>query len=158
MPTEVSWPAEENWWTPGDVLAEEEGMSAMNVNASAPATMVLGNPEAGTSYPPGQHDQSLHGRDRMIPGTVVIDAGEVVTFDIKFGHRLAIYADGMKADDVLNNNPGPFVLYPVNRLYLQPLPQPVVKLRFLKPGKYLVVCAIKTHFYGANMWGWVVVR
>jgi plastocyanin len=161
--TEGEWPAEENWFTPGDVLTLEDaeladqGMSAQSADAPKPAVMVLGNPEAGTSYPPGKHDQSFHARDRMIPGTVVINSGETVTFQVKFGHRVAIYNDGMKPEDILPNA-GPFVLYPVNRLYLQPLPAPQIKLRFLKPGKYLVVCAIKSHFFDANMWGWVIVR
>ena len=156
VPAELDWPTEENWWTPGDVLAAEE-MSVQSANA--PAVMVLGNPDAGTDYrPAGVHDQSLHARDRMNPGTVVIDAGESVTFQVNPGHRVAIYDDGMKPEDILNNNPGGFVLYPVNRLFLQPNAAPQFTFKFERPGRYLVICAIKSHFFGANMWGWVVVR
>jgi plastocyanin len=156
--TEGEWPAEENWWTPGDVLAfPEEEMSVQSADAPKPNVMVLGNPDAGSSFPPG-HDKSVHARDRMIPGTVVVNAGESVTFQGAFFHRVAIYNDGMKPEDVLNTNPGAFVLYPYNRLYLQPNPVPQITLKFLRPGKYLIVCAIKTHFFGNNMWGWVIVR
>jgi plastocyanin len=163
-PTEAEWPVEENWWTPGDAIEfVEEGMSvqAADVNATAntpkPAVMVLGNPDAGSDFPAG-HDQSIHARDRIIPGTVVINAGELVTFQGVFTHRMAIYNDGMKPEDVLNTNPGTFVLYPYNRLYLQPTATPQVTLKFVRPGKFLVICAIKTHFFDRNMWGWVIVR
>jgi plastocyanin len=157
MPAE--WPAEENWWTPGDVIefAEDE-MSAQSANVPKTTVMVLGNPDAGTPYFPGVHDQSVHAKDRIIPGTVVINVGETVTFKGLLSHRLAIYNDGMKAEDILNTNPGPFVLYPYGRLYLQPSATQQVKLKFARPGKYLVVCAIKSHFFGRNMWGWVIVR
>lgn len=159
MPTEADWATEENWWTPGDVLTlPEEEMSAQAAAASTPNLMVFGNPDAGTPYPPGVHDQSVHAKDRIIPGTVVINAGETVTFQGLLSHRLAIYNDGMKPEDILNTNPGPFVLYPVGRLFLQPTAVPQITLKFVRPGKYLVVCAIKSHFFGRNMWGWVVVR
>src|SRR5688572_12153515 len=45
----------------------------------APTTgevMAFGNPRAGTDYESGTHDQSFHGDDRVIPGTVVINAGQ----------------------------------------------------------------------------------
>lgn len=168
VPTEGEWPVEENWWTPGDVLEmPEEEMSVQAADASAdasaaaatpkPNVMVLGNPDAGTNFPL-THDNSFHARDRMIPGTVVINAGETVTFQGAFFHRVAIYNVGVKPEDILNTNAGPFVLFPVNRLYLQPTPVPQFGLKFVRPGKYLVICAIKTHFFGANMWGWVIVK
>lgn len=167
--TEADWPAEENWFTPGGAIAlvEEEAVlqtadasQAALQGADAPkeAVMVLGNPEAGTSfYPIGAHDQSFHARDRMIPGSVTINAGETVTFKMFIGHRLSIYDDGTMPDDI-QRTPGPLLLYPVNRLFLQPLPAPQYTLRFMRPGKYLVVCAINTHFFDANMWGWVHVK
>jgi plastocyanin len=160
--TEEGWPAEENWFTPGDVLtlAEEESVlqgADATMQATKPAVMVFGNPDAGTPYPPGAHDQSLHARDRIIPGTVVIDAGETVTFQVKPGHRVAIYNDGVRPEDIVRN-PGPFVLDPKNRLFLQGNPVPQFTLRFVRPGKYLVLCAISNHFFNANMWGWLIVR
>lgn len=159
VPTEGEWSTDENWFTPGGafVLAEGE-MSAQSANGPQPAVMVLGNPDAGTPYPPGTHDQSLHARDRMIPGTVVLDVGQPVTFKVNPGHRVGIYKDGVKPEDISPNNPGPFVLDPVNRLFLQPAPVPQFTGFFVRPGKYLVICAVKNHFFGANMWGWVIVR
>jgi plastocyanin len=152
-----AWPVEENWWTPGDVLtAVEDEMSAM----SAPGTgvaMVFGNPDAGTAFPPGAHDASFHGRDRVIPGTVVVDAGQPVQFIVNPGHRVAIYKDGVRPEDISPNNPGPFVLDPVGRLAIQAAPGNPV-WTFNVPGRYLVICAVKSHFFVANMYGWVIVR
>ncbi len=158
MPTAADWGSEENWWTPGDFIAlPEEEMSIQSVNASDENVMTLGNPTVGSPFPTS-HDQSIHANDRIIPGTVVIDAGETVTFKGTVGHRMAIYAPGTKPEDILNTNPGPFVLYPYFRLYLQPSTAQQIKLKFNQPGRYLVICAIKTHFFGRNMYGWVIVR
>lgn len=157
VPTEGEWPAEENWWTPGDVLSlPEEEISAQGAPATG-ALMTFGNPDAGTNYPPGSHDASFHGKDRVIPGTVVIDAGQTVTFRVFPGHRVAIYKDGVRPGDITANNPGPFVLYSKNRLALQAAPGNPV-FRFNVPGRYLVICAVKSHFFIANMYGWVIVR
>jgi plastocyanin len=162
-PAELAWPAEENWWTPGDALAAEEGWATEGSPLQgAPTTgevMVFGNPDAGQIFPgpPGSHDASWHGRDRIIPNSVVIDAGQTVTFQVIFGHRVAIYNDGVMPDDI-QPTPGPLLLYPTGRLFLQPSPVPQFRIRFTKPGKYLAVCAINAHFFNANMWGWVIVR
>ncbi|HEX2208175.1 MAG TPA: hypothetical protein VHG93_10875 [Longimicrobium sp.] len=126
-------------------------------SAHSSAVMVFGNPKAGTNYPPGSHDQSLHGKDRIIPGTVVISAGETVTFQVNPGHRVAVYDDGTRPEDI-KANPGPFVLDPTNRLALQPAPTPTYTFTFTEPGRYLVICAISRHFFVANMYGWVIVR
>lgn len=124
---------------------------------SSSAVMVVGNPDAGTDYPPQTHDESLHAKDRMIPGTVVISAGGTVTFRVHRGHRVAIYDDGTRPEDITVGT-GPFVLDPVNRLALQPGPTPTYSYTFNKPGRYLVICAIRRHFVVANMYGWVIVR
>lgn len=156
--TEETWPVEENWWTPGDVLAEAvEGEISAQVAPGTGAVMAFGNPDAGTNYPPGVHDQSFHGKDRVIPGTVVIDAGQPVTFQVYPGHRVAIYKDGVRPQDIIVNPNAVFVLDPTNRLALQAAPGNP-KLVFLKPGRYLVICAYRTHFVNANMYGWVIVR
>lgn len=163
--TEEAWPAEENWFTPGDVLtlADDEisdEMSAQAVGtAAAPrsgAVMQFGNADVGSPYP-SSHDGSFHANDRIIPGTAVINAGETVTFKMVPGHRLAVYDAGVQPKDI-QPNPGPLLLYPVGRLYLQPRPTPEIKLTFTKPGRYLVLCAINKHFFVANMWGWVQVK
>lgn len=153
--TEEAWPVEENWWTPGDVLGEA-GMSVQS-NANEIQVMRFGNPEAGTNYPPGLHDQSYHGFDKVIPGTVVVNVGEPVIFEVYPSHRVAIYDDGVRPEDISFNNPGPFILDPVNRLALQASPGSPA-WTFNKPGRYLVICAVKNHFFFAKMYGWVIVR
>ncbi len=158
-PTEADWGTEENWWTPGDALEfPEEEMSAQSSNASTKHVMTMGNPTVGSPQPGNFHDESSHANNRIIPGTVVIDAGETVTFTGTFSHRIAIYNNGVKPDDILNLNPGVFVLYPVGRLYLQPNTANKVTLKFVRPGRFLVICAIKNHFFNYNMYGWVIVR
>ncbi len=156
--TEGEWFTEENWWTPGDALAlAEEEMSALNVNASEENVMTLGNTEVGTDYKTGVHDASYHSRDRMIPGTVMIDAGETVTFKVLPSHRMAIYAPGTRPEDIPPTGTGVGINYPVGRLFLQPNPLNP-KLKFVTPGRYLVICIIKNHFFKGNMYGWVIVK
>jgi plastocyanin len=163
MSTEEAWPVEENWFTADVVTPVEDQLSMQAVGGTpgspAPgAVMTLGNPESGSHFgPPGAHDQSFQARDKINPGTVTINAGETVTFNIIFGHRLAIYNDGVKPDDI-QPTPGPLLLYPVGRVFLQPSPAPQFTLRFVRPGKYLVVCAINQHFFVGNMWGWLIVK
>lgn len=168
VPAEGEWPVEANWFTPGGVLeiADDEltvqtasADASTSANAPKQATMVFGNPDAGTEFPgpPGTHDQSFHAKDRINPGSVSINAGETVRFQIYIGHRVAIYDEGMMPSDI-QPTPGPLLLYPVNRLFLQPSPTPQFTLRFMRPGKYLVICAINSHFFGANMWGWIHVK
>lgn len=147
-PAPENWPAEENWWTPGDVLAlADEGMVVQAAGAPAPTVMELGRLDKTEDA----------ARRQMEPHTVVINAGETVIFKVNPAHRLAIYNDGMKHTDI-QPTPGFFLLYPVNRLFLQPAPAPQFALTFTKPGKYLVICAINTHFFGNGMWGWVHVK
>lgn len=139
---------------PESALANEE--SPLDSTPST-AVMVLGNPDAGTPYPPQSHDQSLHGKDRMIPGTVVISAGGTVTFEVNRGHRVAIYDDGTRPEDIVVGT-GPGVFDPTNRLALQPAPTPTYTYTFQEPGRYLVICVVTRHFVVANMYGWVIVR
>lgn len=140
---------------PGAVLAQDESpMQGPDMSA----VMAFGNPDAGTPYPPQSHDQSLHGKDRVIPGTVVIAAGGTVTFQVYPGHRVAVYDDGTRPEDITINPTGPFILDPVNRLALQPTAAPIYTYTFQEPGRYLVICAARRHFLVANMWGWVIVK
>jgi plastocyanin len=157
MPTEWEVLTDETWITDGEVFAAEEVISTLGAPSSG-ATMVFGNPDAGTAFPPGAHDASYHGRDRVIPGTVVIDAGQVVTFQVYPSHRVAIYQPGVRPEDITATNPGPFILTPsTGRIALQAAPgNPGFK--FNVPGRYLVICAVKAHFFSANMYGWVIVR
>jgi plastocyanin len=143
-------------WILEDGVVADEAITTLGA-PSSPELMVFGNPFAGTNYPPGAHDASFHGKDRVIPGTVVIDAGQSVKFGVYAGHRVAIYKDGVRPEDITANNPGPFVLDGTNRLALQASPGNPV-FTFHNPGRYLVICAVKTHFFNANMYGWVIVR
>jgi hypothetical protein len=156
--TEETWPVEENAWTPEDLIGEfVEGEISAQAAPGTDVVMDFGNPEAGTSYPPGAHDASFHGRDRVIPGTVVIDKGQAVTFNVYPGHRVAIYKPGVRPQDIIVNPNAVFVLDPTNRLVIQSQPGKP-KLVFFQPGRYLVICAYRTHFVNANMYGWVIVR
>jgi plastocyanin len=138
----------------GAVLARGEPLLQSSPSS---ALMVFGNPDAGTDFPSGSHDQSLHGKDRIIPGTVVISAGGTVTFRVYPGHRVAVYDDGTRPEDI-TVNPGTFVLDPTNRLWLQPTAGPTFAFTFEEPGRYLVICANSRHFTLAKMYGWVIVQ
>jgi plastocyanin len=118
--------------------------------------MEFGNPQAGTDYEAGTHDQSLHGKDRVIPGTVVIDAGQTVKFMVHPGHRMAVYKAGVRPEDIVVRPTG-HILDPTNRLALQPSPAPPT-YRFNAPGRYLVICVVRKHFTIAKMYGYVIVR
>jgi len=142
-------------WTLAGAAQEE---SPLQGAPGSGELMVFGNPDAGTPYPPQTHDESLHGKDRVIPGTVVIDAGQTVTFRVYPGHRVAVYNDGTEPEDITVNPTGSFVLDPTNRLALQPAPTPTYAYTFTQPGRYLVICAARRHFVVARMWGWVIVR
>jgi hypothetical protein len=172
MVMEESWPVEANWWTPGDAITAEDGwisqgapmaaeastLDASTQAAPPPGAVVsFGHADVGTSE--GTQDQSFNARDKIIPGTVVINSGEFVTFNVVFGHRVAIYDDGTRPQDI-QHVPGEkdFVLDPNHRLFLQPFPTPQFRLRFLRPGKYLMLCAINKHFFLRNQWGYLIVR
>jgi len=159
MPAVESWPEAEGWWTPGDAVVDfttDESSPLM----AAPGTgevVSFGHADVGTQE--GTQDNSFNARDKIIPGTVVIDRGQTVTFNVVFGHRVAIYDDGVQPKDIQHvPGEGDFVLDPNHRLFLQPFPIPQFKLRFVRPGKYLMLCAINKHFFLRNQWGYIIVR
>jgi hypothetical protein len=163
MPMDGNWPEEANWWTPGDAITADEGFLAQGSVFSADATTLdattQGAPAPGAVVSFGHADESFNARDKIIPGAVVINAGEFVTFNVVFGHRVAIYDDGTMPSDIQHvPNEGAFVLDPVHRLFLQPFPVPAFKLKFVRPGKYLMLCAINKHFFQRNQWGFIIVR
>jgi plastocyanin len=146
-----------DWEYPLGESPEEAPVQVLSAPESG-AVMEFGNPDAGTHFsPPGVHDQSFHSRDRVNPGAVVIDAGQKVTFIVNPGHRVAIYKDGTRPEDI-NPGTGTFVLDPRNRMVIQSAPVPVLSFTFHHPGHYLVICAVRRHFVEANMWAWVHVR
>lgn len=147
-------------WTLEEWLAQQQQPFEESPLQGAPGIgelMEFGNPLAGTDYPPQVHDQSLHGKDRVVPATVVIDAGHKVTFRVYPGHRVAIYKPGTQPEDIKVGS-GPFVLDPTNRIALQSAPVPTLAYPFLQPGRYLVICAATRHFVVAKMYGWIIVR
>jgi plastocyanin len=161
-PADAGWlfgesPVDESFdaWLAGQSTAEE---SPLQVAPGTGAVMAFGNPDAGTDYPPQTHDESLHGKDRVIPGTVVIDAGQKVTFQVFPGHRVAIYKPGVRPEDIIVPPSGNFILDPTNRMAIQGAPVPSLSFTFHNPGRYLVICAVRRHFVVARMYGWVIVR
>lgn len=156
----------EDWAASGEspvgdwILPLEEAQLDEVTLQGAPATgavMVFGNPDAGTAYPPGVHDMSMHAKDRIIPATVVIDRGQKVTFNVNPGHRVGIYKPGTRPEDIAVGT-GNFILDTNNRLALQAAPVPSLSFTFHNPGRYLIICAVRRHFVVANQYGWVIVR
>jgi len=166
-----SWTLDD-WAAQGAALAPAADAADAST-ASAPATgaadvstmaapgtgvvMDFGNPDGGSPYP-STHDESYHSRDKVHPGTVVIDRGQTVTFHVYPGHRVAIYKPGKRPEDVDTSGPSIFIFDPVLRKALQVAPVPFLPFTFFAPGRYLVICAVKPHFVLANMYGWVIVR
>jgi plastocyanin len=143
----------EEIWAPQHEAGPVVAQSAQNTGA----VVQFGRPELGTSYPAGTHDDSYHARWKLRPGTVTIDAGESVTFNVPRGHRVGIYDDGTQPEDIVR--PAGFVINdPNNRLALQPTPDPTYTYTFTEPGRYLVICVVASHFFDGKMYGWVIVR
>jgi plastocyanin len=126
----------------------------------------------GTNFDPAVHDNSFHAFDKIRPGTVVIEAGGSVTFEIYPLHQPAVYAPGTRPEDIDTSETEPIPVLPAltritdstNRLALAPDQTFTEKEwttpegTFDEPGKYLVICATTVHFVGANMYMWVIVK
>jgi plastocyanin len=124
---------------------------------------------------------SGHANDTLVPGTVVIDQGGTVTFNIpRFSpHMIAIYGPGKGPKDVDTSSlvvmptgcPGQAAGVPLRiddddlRVweYVAPdcfPPSETVTTPntvFTEPGRYLVICTFDPHFQ-IGMYGWVTVR
>jgi plastocyanin len=146
--------------------------------APSPTEKVVqfGLPNVGSGFSPTSgHDQSAHAVDSMVPGTVVIDKGDKVTFNTAGVHQVAIYAPGTEPGDIDTtdlvltpaNCPRPGGVVPLliddetNRIAIYaeacgPALRPVTHT-FTEPGRYLVICAFLPHFQ-VQMYGWVIVR
>ena len=103
----------------------------------------------------------------------MIDKGGTVTFKIAVPvHQVAIYGDGVDANDInaaavapKAGCPAVYITDPTNRVAV--LGEPVCKtggggsfnptFKFNTPGRYLVICTFVPHF-AAGMYGWVEVR
>jgi len=149
-------------------------LSASNASTPLSATVRFGNDSVGSPFPPPSgHDQSGHGRDNLIPRTVVIDAGGTVTFEIGGPvHQVAIYKDGTRPEEVslaglapkAGCGPAPYIPGTNDPNFIKVLGQPpcaggptTVSQKFDTPGRYLVICSFLPHFQ-VGMYGWVEVR
>jgi plastocyanin len=151
--TEADWLTDQNWWTPNDaiVLAEAEADVSMQATAAGePVVMTFGRRDPDPDAPTGLYRRMIR------PHAVHIPVGGKVTFKGIVAHRVAIYDNGMKPQDIPDANPGNIILYPVNRLFLQPAAAPEgITLTFTKQGNYLVLCAVKRHFFEEKQWAWI---
>ena len=134
------------------------------------ATMQFGQLHVGSPFPPAaDHDQSAHAKDNLVPGTVVIDRGGTVTFNVPAGaHQIAIYAPDTKPEDIdtgalVRLCPGTaarLINDTRNRIALITSAcgaEWQAQYTFDTPGRYLVICAFLPHFQ-VGMYGWVEVR
>jgi plastocyanin len=162
--------------TPANPSAAASSLSADSSAAkpSSGATVRFGNDTVGSPFPPPSgHDASGHGRDNLIPRTVVIDAGETVTFEMGGPvHQVGIYKDGTEVDQVrrvgaapkAGCGPAPYIPGTGDPNLVTILGQPLcaggaasVSYTFTRPGRYLVICTFIPHL-NVGMYGWVEVR
>lgn len=157
---------------PDPSLASDEATASLSA-ATLEAEVEFGSEDVGSSFPPGQHDQSFHAFDKLRPGTVVIQRGGSVTYEIDPCHQPAVYSPGTLPSDIdvsllepvgVPPCPPDRINDPTGRLALAP-PQSLVEKEwttppgtFDQPGKYLVICTTFVHFQFAKMYGWVIVK
>jgi plastocyanin len=156
-------------------ISHEDG-SVVFRGPPASATVIFGDENAGSPFPPGSdHDESYHAKDKMVPRTVVISSGGEVHYEVAPVHQVAIYSPGTKVNDIdltlLDDlSLGPFFIPdfiindPNDRVALSP-PLTLVETvwttpegTFDTPGKYFVICTTLPHFAAADMYGWVIVK
>jgi hypothetical protein len=154
-------------WIAGIVLLAAVALAVPTIVAAGPgssATTTFGNLQAGSPFPPAEHDSSFNGEDNIIPRTVVISAGGNVTFDVDGFHQAAVYTPGTSPDDITVPAFPPesniFVNDPAGRLFLGPVgaSSTTGPGTFSTPGKYLMICNVTPHFAFAKMYGWVIVK
>ena len=119
----------------------------------------------------------------MIPNQVTIRAGGMVNFIVAGNHQVVVYDDGIQPRDINSNLVLPPPLNnllddPRGRIYRGASPSPIPAnffgpglpavdipaapsdrceaVSFPKPGAYLVICNVRTHFIG-GMYGYVIV-
>ena len=145
------------------------------------ATMEFGEVthDVGSPFNPPEnvgHDHSDHAKDKVRPREVVISVGGTVTFEIGVFHQVTIYEAGMKFSDVevegtenltapgfipnflvvapdgviASNDNLATTLFPFSTEWTSP--------PFTEPGRYLVLCRVAPHFFGAQMYGYVTVK
>lgn len=135
------------------------------------AVVTFGRNDLGTDFfPPGSHDASFHAKDAIRPRATVIAAGGTVTFRIMQFHKIAIYAPGVRPEDIDLGSlefpvPGfpPIINSTAGRIVRGPLVfPPALTLdwdwTFAEPGRYLVICEVLPHFSDAKMYAWIEVK
>jgi plastocyanin len=92
---------------------------------------------------------------QLIPDRVTIETGGVVNFVVAGFHNVQVYDDGVRPDDidVTRLIGGLLIDDPTNRIYrgLDPREQPqdrVEVVQFSRPGTFLVICGVLSHFRG----------
>jgi hypothetical protein len=155
--------------------------SAMAADQSAPtATVSFGlwetNPPLDRFF--GNPPMGAQNHNEMIPNTATIvispetvnDGG--VNFIISGNHVVAIYDDGTQPEEINTNLLVPGITLgggiiddPNKRIYRGPNETAATGARdrvevvhFAKPGTYLVICAIRSHFVNNGMYGYVVAK
>ncbi len=105
----------------------------------------------------------------VIPYQSRIKAGSSLTFAVAGLHQVIVYGDGTQPEDIDTASTVPGTAIPVpliadadNRRFrgLDPTLQPqdrVEVVRFLEPGRYLLVCGVLSHFAQDGMYGFVTV-
>jgi plastocyanin len=144
------------------------------------ATMEFGEVthDVGSPFPPPEeHDGSFHAYDKVRPHNVNISAGGSVTFEVGPFHQVSIYEAGITFSEVevqgTENLTVPFfipeflVIAPDGLIAADNLTTSLSfgtstwvspPGTFDTPGKYLVLCRVAPHFFGAKMHGYVTVK
>ena len=139
------------------------------------ATVRFGQENVANDIPPVGHPGSAahHAVDSIVPRTVVISQGGMVTFNIEGpAHQIAVYQTGTKPSDIDTSlltgggagcPPVPLINDPVGRIAIlgvQPCAGGPTQVHFTfdEPGRYLIICTFLPHFADNDMYGWVIVR
>lgn len=128
------------------------------------ATVRFGNLQAGSPFPPAEHDASFNGEDNVIPRTVVISRGGTVSFENDGFHWATIYRPGTTPDDI-DVPPFPpesniFINDFDNPGFVAAAPGPVswTSPPLTQSGRYLMICNVTPHFAFAGMYGTIIVQ
>ncbi len=141
---------------------------AVLAGPDASATVRFGNDDVGSPFPPrDEHDESGNAKFNLIPRTVTIGVGGIVTYDIlvRFGfHQAMVYDVGTTPEDIaggfpfLNDTGGLLATGPAVPAAQGTANWPTPAGTFDEPGRYLVLCNFAPHFAEFDMYGWVNVK
>jgi plastocyanin len=150
------------------MLLQTPGARADDDAAPLSVTVAFG---AGMNTAIGINPANHH----VIPGTIRVRAGGVVSFAVSGLHQIFVYNPGKKVKDVVPNpDVTSFFVNDLTGLYYRgilpaggPPANPVTtnpsnavnrieSVSFTTPGRYLVICNVVPHF-NDGMWAWIVV-